>query len=185
MAFDACPWGWGAVLTTHCVPTAWAAGTWDTTTLKRFDARTGDPAWQTFWEVLACLLTLEMWAPVETPFILWGDNIGALQNTASLKGRGALIAISQEIAWRQSARRWAAMPLHQPSELNTLADALSRLEAEGPERKVFPELLRGVARTQAPDPDELWSHFHMPTPRAQRKRKRPTPRRPRSPQDIV
>ena len=77
------------------------------------------------------------------------------------------------------------MPLHQPSELNTLADALSRLEAEGPERKVFPELLRGVERTQAPDPDELWTHFQMPTPRAQRKRKLPTPRKPRTPPDVV
>ena len=116
---------------------------------------------------------------------MWGDNIGALQSTASLKGKGALIAIAQEIAWRQSARRWAPMPLHQPSELNTLADALSRTEAEGPERKAFPKLLRGVSRTQAPDPDDLWTHFQMPTPRAQRKRKRPASRKPRSPPDVV
>ena len=43
-------------------------------------------------------MTLEMWAPVETSFIVFGDNIGALQNMASLTGGGARVSIAQEIA---------------------------------------------------------------------------------------
>ena len=33
MAFDARPWGWGAVLTKHGVCTSWAKGTWNASTL--------------------------------------------------------------------------------------------------------------------------------------------------------
>ena len=101
---------------------------------------------------------------------MFGDSIGALQSMTSLKGGGPCISMAQEIAWRRAARRWAPIPLHKPSELNTLADALSRTEAEGHERKVFPDALIGVTRTPDPDPDTLWTAWAFTEPRGKRKR---------------
>ena len=179
MAFDACPWGLGAVLSKNGIFTAWASDVWRPSTLARFHAKAGDPAWQTLGECLACLCALEMWAPVETPFVVFGDNIGALPNLSSLKGEGALIAIAQEIAWRKAARRWSPICVHKPSELNTLADALSRTEATGAERKPFPTCLAGIPRTAAPDPEVLWTTWAPAQPRRQKKRK--VSARPRKP----
>ena len=55
IAFDACPWGWGATCAYEGVITAWAAGTWGPHILKRFGAQLGSCRWQPLWEFVACL----------------------------------------------------------------------------------------------------------------------------------
>ena len=79
-----------------------------------------------------------------------GDNIGALQNLAKLKGANSNLAVAREIAWRQAAFRWKPIPIHKPAALNGLSDLLSRLEATGAEKKQFPQALAKVPRTPAP-----------------------------------
>ena len=113
---------------------------------------------------MTCLIALEMWAPCETPFVVSGDNLGALNDLSRLKGGGQLVAVAREISWRQAARRWAPIPVHKPAELNLLADALSRLEApDGSERKPFPPCLAHIPRTESPILEELW-HCGAPPP---------------------
>ena len=140
------------------MPRAWTSGILSAATLARFHATVGDPAGQSFWECLACFLTLELWAPEDEPFAIQGDNIGPLQNLSKLKGRGAQVQIAKEIAWRQAARWWLPVPVHLPSELNVLADALSGLAAPaGANHKDFPAELRDVPEVTAPDPEGLWA----------------------------
>ena len=112
MSFDACPWGRGAARTYNGFPTAWAAGIWEPNLLNRFSATVGDSGVQTLLECVASLITLEMWAPSEDPFIVHGDNVGALTLISKLKGRGDCIAVAREVAWRQAARRWRPIPTH-------------------------------------------------------------------------
>ena len=56
-----------------------------------------------------------------------GDNTGAMQNTLDLKGRGVMLAVAREIAWRRERFGWKYKVGHIPSEYNTIPDALSRL----------------------------------------------------------
>ena len=172
MAFRRKPLGLGAVLTDNGIFVAWARGMWDAPTVKRFNAVIGDPAWQTTWEFLACLITLEMWGVPDTPFTVFGDNTGALQNLAKLKGRGLDVNIAKEIAWRQAARHWLPIPVHKPGELNVHSDALSRVDVPPwADRKPFPKELLGVTRTPAPDIEGLWKAW-APTAAANPKRRR-------------
>ena len=71
-----------------------------------------------------------------------GDNVGALQNALSLSGKGPLIAVAREIAWRQAAQGWFFSVGHLPTESNTVADALSRRFAPAPAE--FPTLLTDI-----------------------------------------
>eukprot|EP00972_Heterocapsa_arctica_P008567 1250216-Heterocapsa_arctica.AAC.1 len=95
-----------------------------------------------------------MWAPIDEPFTVQGDNLGSLNNAQRLKGRGALLAISREIAWRRAALRWRPVFSHRPAELNTVCDALSRVHAPGAYR--VPPALLALPRASAPNPELLW-----------------------------
>lgn len=79
------------------------------------------------------------------PFAVLGDNLGALNDGARLKGKAPLLAVGREIAWRQGARLWRPVFRHCcPAEVSERCDALSRLC--DPEAKRFPPVLAGVAR---------------------------------------
>jgi len=180
LTYDASPWGWGAVRRTHGVPTAWAAGVWDEEIVERFQAAVGDPAFQTLWEHVAELYTLLLWAEGAggEPFALQGDNLGALCNFARLRGRGPLLQVTREMAWRKAAYRWVPVVSHRPAECNDLADALSRLHA--PVAKAFPRCLVGVPEAQLPPADtvwQTWSRSPAEVAAPVRKRKRPRARR--------
>ena len=124
--------------------------------LSMFGAVAGDSRWQSCWEFLTLLLALITWkdkAKDEVLFLL-GDNIAALQNALSLRGRGQMLMIAREIAWRQA--KW---PLffdchHLPKESNTTADALSRLAAVPP--STVPASLLTVPRVAAPPWNSVW-----------------------------
>ena len=160
IAFDASPWGWGAVRFHHHSPDAWAAGMWSEALLHRFKAKRGDPAHQSLWEHVAELVALILWAPCDEPFAVFGDNLGALNNLSRLRGRSTLLPVAREFAWRQAAFRWKPLPTHRPAELNTLPDALSRLVA--PKAFEVPRELHGVPRTPAPDLDAIWRAWLPP-----------------------
>ena len=65
--------------------------------------------------------------------LIIGDNVLALQNTLDLKGRGPLLAVSREIAWRKVRGRWTYDVGHRPSEHTRVPDTLSRIVAPKPE----------------------------------------------------
>ena len=89
MSFDACPWGGDAVFTQSGSVACCAASAWGKPTLGRVPANPGDPAWQAFWECLACLLTLKMWCPSDIPFVFQGGSISAMNHLFQTEGEGA------------------------------------------------------------------------------------------------
>ena len=77
-----------------------------------------------------------------------------MQNALDLKGKGPILAVSRELAWRKERRGWAFRFAHLPTERNNVADALSRL-SENP--VAFPEIaLSGAWRRDAPDVKDMW-----------------------------
>ena len=69
-----------------------------------------------------------------------------------------MVAVANEIAWRQAARRWEPIPVHKPSELSGLADALSRLSVpiRGQSGNPSRQLCNMLHKTQRPIPEALW-----------------------------
>ena len=115
-------------------------------------ARTGEPAFQTFWEYLALVISRVLWAGPRDPIAIIGDNTGALQLAIDLNGDNALLAISREVAWRRARHGWTYGAGHLPTEANSLADALSRL-VKG---EKVPLQLRRLQEFDAPDVSALW-----------------------------
>ena len=156
--FDASPWGGGAVLMIAGSPAEYWAASWDADTASRLGVKVGQPHGQTAWEYLVALLSLIIWG-VEFSCVglrLLGDNLAALNGALSLRGRGGLTQITKEFAWGKVRFRWRFAAGHLPSEHNVLADALSRLDAEGPERKEFPTALRHASLRELPALGDLW-----------------------------
>ena len=84
-----------------------------------------------------------------------GDNISALANSLSLKGKGAQAQISRELAWRKVRHAWRYAVGHLPSEGKLLADGLSRTGApDGSEQREFPAALLSATRRAPPDTSE-------------------------------
>ena len=83
-----------------------------------------------------------------------GDSLGSFNNAQNLRGRGALLAVSREVAWRCAALRWRPIFAHRPAELNTICDALSRVQS--PERYPVPLDLSHVPQIPAPEIESLW-----------------------------
>ena len=119
---------------------------WDAKLCTRLHAEVGDPAFQTMWEFLTLLLAVDAWAPRNSALALRvrGDNTGALQDALRMKGRGMMNHIAREFTWRKAVWGWCLEFEHWPSELNTRADALSRLAAPGESGKYFPPELTSV-----------------------------------------
>ena len=81
---------------------------------------------------------------------MYGDNTGALQSAMRMKGGGLLNHVAREYAWRKAVHEWWPSFSHLPSELNSVADALSRLHARLEVRKSFPQELRGIHESCVP-----------------------------------
>ena len=140
----------------RATPLEYLAVQWDDEVLNMFHAKLGISKWQSLWEFVTLLLSLIVWrthASRQVLFVL-GDNIAALQDVIALKGRGDMLIIAREVAWRQA--KW---PLHfecqhLPKEHNLLADALSRLAAIPPCAK--PAALSAVPRRACPPWHTVW-----------------------------
>ena len=98
----------------------------------------GQPASQTYFEILVLVLALEVWCLDSTPVTLFGDNTAALQAALSLKGRGDQLGLVQALAVLRSARTLDLEVAHLPTEANEAADALSRQFGPVADRKAWP-----------------------------------------------
>ena len=86
-----------------------------------------------------------------------GDNVAALQEALSLKGRGANAALSQALSILVVARTLHLVAAHLPSEANVAADSLSR-QAEPGNTKPWPfPPPMGVAIDEPLAPTALWA----------------------------
>ena len=132
--FDASPWGAGAVLLLKGKVMRYWHYSWQQGDASHLGVLPGHSRHQTFWELAALLICLVTWGDEfrEECLAVVGDNVASLQCVLALKGRGPLLAISREIAWRQAAFAWKFEVGHIPTEANKLADTLSRLTAPSP-----------------------------------------------------
>ena len=76
---------------------------WSDASSGPWGATPGTSRFQTFWEMLMVLLVLIVCGAnfQKEKLLILGDNTGALSAALNVKGKGALAAISREIAWRQ------------------------------------------------------------------------------------
>ena len=126
--FDACTSGGGAVLRCNQTITEFFYGQWKPYMVEGLDVEVKQSKHQTFWEFLALLLSMVIWGHYfkSQAVAVVGDNIGALTHALNLKAKGTLAAIARELTWRKERLAWAFEVGHIPSELNVVADALSR-----------------------------------------------------------
>ena len=147
---DACPWGMGAVLYEGSVPVAYWADALRPEDALAFDARLGDPAFNTLWEGLAVLVSLRLWAPSFGPYAkvtVRSDNLGFLQALAARRaGDSGLNRILQEVSLDECIHDYPLSALvHIPGIANAVADGLSRMWA--PEPKALPLALASCPRS--------------------------------------
>jgi hypothetical protein len=156
---DASPWGGGAALQIAGQYVEHASITWSPQTAKRFKVQIGSPRGQTIWEYMIILLALELWASRfrSAGLAVLGDNLAALGGALGLKGANELNRITREIAWRKVRGGWHYACGHLPSELNEVADSLSRTMAPRGNRKDFPRALSASTHRTFADPESLWT----------------------------
>ena len=155
---DASPWGGGAVLFKDDVAIEFFQVTWDIKTAAKFNVQIGNPHGQTMWEYLVLYLSLLVWGEIakDTGIAIMGDNLASLGGILNLRGKSNLHLITREISWRKTRLGWRFSVGHLPSELNKLADALSRTCApHGSERRSFPREL-STAKVRQPPCMETW-----------------------------
>ncbi|CAK0821592.1 unnamed protein product, partial [Prorocentrum cordatum] len=134
--FDASPWGRGGILWRAAEPVEYFVVTWDSTILALFEAEAGVSRWQLLWGFVTLLVCLLLWGrhAVDHVLTIHGDNVAALQDGLAMKGRGRMLDVAREIAWRKARYNWTFTTAHIPAELNDDADALSRLTAAPPKK---------------------------------------------------
>jgi len=156
---DASPWGAGAVLLQRGRPAEYAWCAWTASSAKRLEIDIGTPAGQTAWEYLALLLALILWASRFSAqgLAVLGDNLSSLNSIVSYRGRRHLAQITREVAWRKVRLGWHFAAGHLPSEMNVLADPLSRVAAPGAHAKKVPKALCDASLVAFPDQDSIWS----------------------------
>jgi len=156
---DASPWGCGAILFLQDQPSEYLMFSWTPSLASFLGTEVGSPDGQTTWEYLVVFLSLLCWGTRcrEEGLAVMGDNMAALSGAISLKGRGQLTKITREISWRKCRYGWRYCTGHLPAELNTMADALSRVTApQGADQKSFPHELEGKPRCPVPDVSTWW-----------------------------
>jgi hypothetical protein len=157
LEFDASPWGGGGVLRLNGIPVEYFFVSWSHVTAGHLGVIPGLPKFQSFWELLALLIALLLWGDrfEGRSVAVLGDNTAALSDALNLTGKGYMIALAKEIAWRQVRANWQFRVGHLPSEHNLIADALSRIVAPG--QVALPgQALRGAIRRDAPDAMSFW-----------------------------
>ena len=156
VATDASPWGGGAVMFVNNEPAEYCVCTWQTQDAAHLGVAIGDPAFQTFWELLTVALALCQWSRsfTTTALAILNDNVSALQSALDMKGKGPLVMVAREIAWRRANYGWAYEVAHLPSEQNALADDLSRLHA--PDKASLPAQLSRARACDAVPVTDFW-----------------------------
>ena len=75
----------------------------------------------------------------------------------SRRGRGDLGKVCREVALRQARSGLRVAAGHLPSELNDMADALSRLSAPAEKARQIPSELRLAQRVEPPLLNDFWT----------------------------
>ena len=88
--------------------------------------------------------------------MLVGDNTGSLQNSLDLKGKGALLAVSRELAWRKARYNWKFDVAHIPTEHNKIPDILSRVDLPLKPEPWPTALLEGLTRVHPRNVKSIW-----------------------------
>ena len=135
---DASPWGGGGVLFEGGLPTRCFSAEWHPDDFTGTEVQVGQPASQTFFEVLASVLATELWCVLPEPCVIYGDSVAALQAAVALKGKGDQLRLIQALAVIRSARTLNLSVAHLPSESNDAADCLSRQFGPEEDRKPWP-----------------------------------------------
>ena len=89
MEIDASPWGGGGVLVIDGRPVRCFSCTWVASDFEGMNVDIGASSSQTFFEILVLVLAVELWAIATRPAAILGDNVSALQEALSLRGKGA------------------------------------------------------------------------------------------------
>ena len=153
---DASPWGGGGVLFVQDVAVRCFACTWRAEDFEGRNVVIGQPAAQTFFEICAEILAIELWRTGCAPTTVLGDNTAALQEVLDMKGANLHEDLAQVLAVLRCSRTLTLAVGHLPSESNVAADALSR-QAEPGSRHPWPfppEM--GVAVDTPLRPATLW-----------------------------
>ena len=128
---DASPYGFGGILFECGFPVAWTAGDWTDTDLTLLRAIRGDPAWQAEWELLAALVSLDLWLPRlrgRALCLVQMDATAALYTIINQSGKTPVMnALAAEVALRMECADIQTIPEHLTGTLNFECDALSRL----------------------------------------------------------
>ena len=127
---DASPYGFGPVLFVKGVPMVWLAGDWENKDFNLFGAESGDPAWQSEWELHAALLAIGTWLLRlrGQPLCLFqSDSTATLYAVMHASGKTPSYALAAEIALRLECANVFTVPEHVAGTLNFDCDALSRL----------------------------------------------------------
>ena len=148
---DASPYGMGGILLS---PGGSVVGYWadvlSADDCARFNAKIGDPAWQTEWEFLAILITIVVFRVelLNMKFVIQTDNTAAISAAMKLSSpKPVMNALAGELALRmEQARATLSLAEHIPGVLNFVADALSRLGAGSR----LPVSLAAARRFEAP-----------------------------------
>ena len=115
----------------------------------------GRPDSQTFFEILALLLAIELWCQNGEATVVLGDNTAALQEALALKGKGPQGELAQALAVLRCSRSLNLEVAHLPTESNHIADSLSRQADPVPAEWPFsPE--QGVIQDTPLSPTALW-----------------------------
>ena len=67
----------------------------------------------------------------------------------TLSGKGPMLLIARELAWRKAAGGWALVAAHLPKEKNHTADALTRLAAPLQQRAEMPSEVQSAQRRES------------------------------------
>ena len=129
---------------------------WTKEDAKKAGTKIGDSSGQTYWELATLILALCRWAPLYEGLVLCGDNTGSLTLSMDLASTKQERSLLRELAWRKAQGGWLYEVAHIPSESNTVADFLSRLEELAPEQRVMPSCLEGAAQVSSPKLSKLW-----------------------------
>ena len=143
--------------------------------LRWFQARRGDPAFNTLWEAMAILVALRCWAPRFSPnsaVTVKSDSHGSLSAMAKLPSSSpSLNLVMADMALDASEVECGLTPVdqlvHIPGVNNTVADPLSRMFSPSP--LAFPtELAHSVPETLPLRDNTFWRSRLDPIRRSRR-----------------
>ena len=161
LIFDASPWGYGGFLSMHGRYVSWFSEAITQEDRDRFGITPGECRHQALVECISILIGVRLWLPVwadrSTVVRVRSDSQAALQAMGKLRSPCQHInEVIRELALDLAEGRYHInVGQHIAGDLNTIADALSRLHQPGSKYQV-PAVLMQVPRAVPPRRDLGW-----------------------------